>query len=254
MLEVRDVTVRAGSRALLEGVSFAAEAGEIVGVIGPNGAGKTTLLEALVGLRRTGSAVVTFRGERLSSFHDRARTFAFLPDAAELAFELDVRALVTHALRFRPRPAELVDELRDALRIADLLEAPAGVLSRGERQRVALFCALAVDRPVVVLDEPFNAFDPLQLREVLGAVRRVSEAGAAVVATVHQLRDAQKIATLIVEAAGVPILDWSMPPYSGFPFVAEGVRRTVLVVLAYLVMPLGLLTTGALFTRRRSVR
>jgi ABC-2 type transport system ATP-binding protein len=208
MLEVRDVTVRAGSRALLEGVSFAAEAGEIVGVIGPNGAGKTTLLEVLVGLRRTDSAVVTFRGERLESFRDRARTFAFLPDAAELASELDVRALVTHALQFRPRPAALVDELRDALRIADLLEVPAGVLSRGERQRVALFCALAVDRPVVVLDEPFNAFDPLQLGEVLGAVRRVSEAGAAVITTVHQLRDAQKIAHRVLLLADGRRVAW----------------------------------------------
>jgi ABC-2 type transport system ATP-binding protein len=208
MLEARDITVRAGSRMLLSGVSFAAEPGEIVGVIGPNGAGKTTLLEVLVGLRRTESAAVTFRGESLDAFGARARTFAFLPDTAELAPELDVRGHVAHALRFGRRPEPLLEDLRTTLRIADLLELPAGVLSRGERQRVALFCALAVDRPAVVLDEPFNAFDPLQLRGVLGAVRRVSEAGAAVVTTVHQLKDAQEIAHRVLLLAGGRRIAW----------------------------------------------
>jgi hypothetical protein len=59
---------------------------------------------------------------------------------------------------------------------------------------------------------------------------------------------------LIFEAAGLPLPDWSMPPYPGFPFVVEGARRTVMVSLAYFVLPLGFLTAGALLTRRRSVR
>jgi len=194
MLEVRDVTVRAGSRALLDAVSFSAEAGEVVGVIGPNGAGKTTLLEALVGLRRADSAAVSFRGEFLGDFRERSRVFAYLPDSVELSPELDVKDHVSHALRFKPRVPALVEELRAALGVSALLDVPAGVLSRGERQRVALFCALAIERAVVVLDEPFNAFDPLQLRDVLGAVRLLAERGTTVVTTVHQLRDAEKIA------------------------------------------------------------
>jgi len=194
MLEIRDVTVRAGSRALLEGVRFEANPGEIIAIIGPNGAGKTTLLEVMVGIRRANSAKIAFRDRPLVAFRDKADTFAYSPDAAELAPELDVRDHVEHALGFRTRPAPLVAELRNLLKITELLDMPSGVLSRGERQRVALFCALAVDRPVIVLDEPFNAFDPLQLREVLGAVRRVSDDGATVVTTIHQLGDAQKVA------------------------------------------------------------
>lgn len=198
MLEVGNITVRAGSRALLEGVSFAAEAGEVVGIIGPNGAGKTTLLEVLVGLQRPNSGTIAFGGRTIGAFGQRARIFGFLPDAAELAPELDVREHVSHALRFSPRPRPLVEELASALGIAGLLGLPAGVLSRGERQRVSLYCALAVERPVVVLDEPFNAFDPLQLRDVLRAVRRVADCGAAIVSTVHQLRDAEKIADRVL--------------------------------------------------------
>jgi ABC-2 type transport system ATP-binding protein len=208
MLEVRDVIVRAGSRTLLEGVSFAAEPGEVVGVIGPNGAGKTTLLEVLVGLRRTDSAAVTFRSAALRGFREHARVFAFLPDSVELAPELDVKAHVEHALAFGARARDLVDELRTSLGIPALLDLPAGILSRGERQRVALFCALAVDRPVVVLDEPFNAFDPLQLRDVLAVVRRVAEAGTTIITSVHQLRDAQKIAHRVLLLADGRRIAW----------------------------------------------
>jgi ABC-type transport system involved in cytochrome c biogenesis ATPase subunit len=159
MLEVRDITVRAGSRTLLAGVSFAADPGEIVGVIGPNGAGKTTLLEVLVGLRRASSAVVTFRGVSLATFATGHAHSPFYRMPRSSPRSSTCEAVVAHALQFRPRAAALVDELRNAS-CRGTVRASTGVLSRGEQQRVALFCALAVDRPVVVLDEPFNAFDP----------------------------------------------------------------------------------------------
>lgn len=193
---------------LLDAVSFAADPGMVVGVIGPNGAGKTTLLEAMVGLRGASAGVVTFQGEPLKGFRDRARIFSFLPDVSILAPELDARVLVDHALRFRPRSPRTIDELRQALRVAELLDVPSGLLSRGERQRIALFCALAVDRPVVVLDEPFHAFDPLQLRDVFAAVRHVAETGTSVVTAIHQLGDAQKIARRVLLLADGRRVAW----------------------------------------------
>src|SRR4029079_15536188 len=82
------------------------------------------------------------------------------------------------------------------------LDSSCGVLSRGEKQRVALFLVLAVARPVVVLDEPFNAFDPLQLRDVFAAIELVADAGASLIATVHQLGDAEKVADRFLLLAG----------------------------------------------------
>jgi ABC-2 type transport system ATP-binding protein len=72
------------------------------------------------------------------------------------------------------------------------------VLSRGERQRLALFSTLVLGRPIVVLDEPFSAFDPLQLRDVLGAVRSIAASGAAILASIHQLADAEKVADRVL--------------------------------------------------------
>ncbi|HEU5479936.1 MAG TPA: hypothetical protein VFU90_08900, partial [Candidatus Tumulicola sp.] len=64
----------------------------------------------------------------------------------------------------------------------------------------------------------------------------------------------RELTTLIFEAANMPAPDWSSPSYPGFPFVLEGTRRTLLALLAYLVLPLGLLGTGVLLTQRRVIR
>jgi ABC-2 type transport system ATP-binding protein len=91
-----------------------------------------------------------------------------------------------------------VSELMEHLTLAPLLAKSVGVLSRGEHQRVALFCTLALGRRVAVLDEPFSTFDPLQLRNVLATVRRAIGSTTAVVASIHQLADAERVADRIL--------------------------------------------------------
>ena len=197
MLDVRGVKVRVGGRTLLDGVSLDARSSEIVAIIGPNGAGKTTLLEAIVGLRPAEGHVLA-NGAELTSFASRAATFAFAPDDATAPPEVTVGTLVDHARRHRPRSDETVVGLERELGIESLRSRSPGSLSRGERKRVALFLALAADRPAVVLDEPFGAFDPVQLRAVLEVVRSVAHSGAAVLVTVHQLADAERIADRVL--------------------------------------------------------
>jgi ABC-type multidrug transport system ATPase subunit len=112
--------------------------------------------------------------------------------------ELLVAGLVDHARAHRPRDAATLDALLRDLRLGPLLERSPGVLSRGERKRITLGLALAADRPVVVLDEPFGAFDPLQLSEVLQVVRSITRAGAAIVVSLHQLHDAERVADRVL--------------------------------------------------------
>jgi len=197
-LEVHSLSADLGSRRVLENVSFDAQAGEIVCVVGPNGAGKSTLLEVLVGLRLPSNGSTSHGTKRLSRLADFAATFVYLPAGAELPPEMTVRGLVEHTLAHGTRLKELVADLRVALGIESLSKQAAGTLSRGEAQRVQLFCALAQDKPIVVLDEPFATFDPLQLRDVLATVKKVAASGAIVIAAVHQLADAEKVADRIL--------------------------------------------------------
>lgn len=191
------ITVRVGSRRIVDEVSFRALPGEVTAVIGPNGAGKTSLLDAIVGLRAAESGAVQVDGKRLASFRDHARTFSYLPDQGEVATELNGRTLVRHALACATGEAPVV-ELRQLLEIEPLLERGAAVLSRGERQRLLLFCTLVLGRPFVVLDEPFSAFDPLQLEKVQLALRCLTRAGATILASIHQLADAEQIADRVL--------------------------------------------------------
>src|SRR5262249_36115960 len=148
--------------------------GEITAVIGPNGAGKTSLLETIVGVHPCDAGLVKVAGNTVTKFAERAKNFAFLPDAGRLPSEATVRILIEHAsslsVQKNPPPSGLFGDLGRG----DLRDKTVGVLSRGEPQRLALFCSLVVGRPIVVLDEPFSPFDPLQLRSVLSAVRSVA--------------------------------------------------------------------------------
>ena len=205
LLEVDSLGARAGSRWIVERVTFQARAGEITAVIGPNGAGKTTLLETIAGLRPTDAGEVRVSGRPLLRFADRARSFSYLPDAGVLPPETSVRTLVEHAKKRASRKGAL-DALVEDLRIAPLLPQTVALLSRGEHQRVGLFCALAAGRPIALLDEPFSAFDPLQLRNVLSVVRELAKTPMAIVASIHQLADAEKIADkILLLADGKPI-------------------------------------------------
>ncbi|HVE81316.1 MAG TPA: ABC transporter ATP-binding protein [Myxococcales bacterium] len=192
-LSVEALSVRRGGRAVLRDVSFSVSRGEIVAVIGPNGAGKSTLLEAILGeLPSTGA--IHFDGRPLRTLRERAPVLSWMPDQAEPPAEVEISALLALVRKHGRAPPALAAELEERLHLGPLRCARAGELSRGEKRRVLLFSALCTDRPVVVLDEPLGTFDPLQLLDVCEVLRARAASGAALLLSVHQMADAEKIA------------------------------------------------------------
>ena len=188
---MRGLGAAAGGRVVLSGVSFEARAGEVVGVLGPNGSGKTTLLEALAALRpATGEVLV--RGQRLTRFEQRLPLISYLPDEVLLPEEVSLGT----ALALRAS-----SPLAERLGVAPLLDARATEVSRGESRRAQLCAALALDRPLVLLDEPFATFDPRQLRELL-PVFREAIGRRAVLVSIHQLRTAELAADRLLLLSG----------------------------------------------------
>jgi len=205
-LIVDGVTLDRGGRRVLAGVSFALASGEVVAIVGPNGAGKSSLLEAVLGLLPLTAGHVTFAGRPMGHLRARSRVFSYMPDAAEPPPEVRVDALLAHAVRFGRPPARLADDLAERLGVRRLASDRAGRLSRGQKQRLSLFAALCTSRPVLVLDEPLAAFDPLQLLDVMPVLRDRAAAGAAVLLSVHQMTDAEKLASrVLVLDAGVVV-------------------------------------------------
>jgi ABC-2 type transport system ATP-binding protein len=204
-LSVEDLAVDRAGRRVVGGVSFGLAPGEIVALVGANGAGKTTLLDGILGFARLAGGRVCWQGRPLDGLAARARVFSCMTDDAEPPAEVAVSTLIDHAGRFGGAPAEAADLLERRLGLGPLRAARAGELSRGERRRLQLYGALCSARPVAVLDEPLGTFDPLQLLDVLDLLRARAAAGGALLLSVHQMSDAEKIATrvLILDAGRV---------------------------------------------------
>jgi ABC-type multidrug transport system ATPase subunit len=196
------VSVDRGGRPVLTDVSFTLAPGSIVAVVGPNGAGKSSLLEAILGLLPVSGGQVTFDGRMLGDLEARAAVFSYMPDEAEPPSEVRVGTLLAHAERFGRAPAHLAHHLAERLGVGQLASQRAGRLSRGEKRRVSLFAALCTARPVVVLDEPLATFDPLQMLDVLPVLRDRSAAGTALLLSVHQMTDAEKVASRVLVLDG----------------------------------------------------
>jgi ABC-2 type transport system ATP-binding protein len=196
VLEIDLSTIARRGGFALERAVFTARPGEIVAIVCPNGAGKTTLLEAVVGLRAA-QGRVTIHGSTLDSFRARASAFAYMPDEAALAEEASVDTI----LRAHGRDPARRDREARRFAIEELLHRGAGELSRGEAKRVWLAATVLLDRPVLVLDEPFGAFDPLQLDHVLPAVKEALGASGIALVTIHQMSIAERIADRIVMLA-----------------------------------------------------
>ena len=197
VLEVRGLTVNLGARQVLREVTFDARAGEVVGLIGPNGAGKTTLLRALCQLIPATSGEAAWDARRLDQMdvRARARTLAYLPQGQAIHWPISVRRLVELGRlpglgafnRLAPADVAAVEEAMADAGVVDLADRPATGLSGGERARVLLARALAVDAPVLLADEPTASLDPFHMLEVMTLLRRTADRGRLVIAVMHEL-------------------------------------------------------------------
>lgn len=178
MIELRDVTIRAGQFSL-ERVSFRIESGEYAVLMGRTGLGKTTILESICGLRSIASGTILIRETDVSDWSPGDREVGYVPQDLALFPTMTVEQHLAFALRLRKASekliAERVVELADVLGIRPLLKRRVQALSGGERQRVALGRALSFRPSVLVLDEPLSALDEQTRQEIYSLLRRIKE-------------------------------------------------------------------------------
>jgi NitT/TauT family transport system ATP-binding protein len=202
LIGVRELVVRFGDRAVLDGVSFDVEAGEFVCVLGPSGSGKTTLLRVLGGLLPPTSGEVRIGGEPPERAWARA---AYVFQAPRLVPWRTVLGNVELAqeLRFGRRDRERASRYLAMAGLADQARRFPSVLSGGERQRVALARALVVEPEVIYMDEPFSALDGItrarlrdEIREIWRRERRT------IVFVTHDTNEAAVLATRVLTLTG----------------------------------------------------
>ncbi|HKH87626.1 MAG TPA: ABC transporter ATP-binding protein [Acidimicrobiales bacterium] len=197
-VEVDHLVVRYGSLVAVDGVSFEADAGEVVALLGPNGAGKTTTVETLEGFRRADAGAVRVLGLDPWSDHSKltARVGVVLQRGGVYPVMSAERAVRLFASYYEdPRDP---DELIDLVGLRSVARTPFKRLSGGEQQRLALALALVGKPTVAFLDEPTAGVDPAGRIAVRDVVAGLRSEGVCVILTSHELDEVQRLADRVV--------------------------------------------------------
>ena len=229
-LQAEGLVLQLGTQCAVDGVSLALHAGQWVAIVGPNGAGKSTLLSLLAGLRQPDAGRVQLQGRDLATLpaRERAQALAWLSQQGEAEGDIAAHDVVRLGRLPRHGLFGAPDAADEAAVLAALAETEAtpyaarrlNELSGGERQRVLLARALAVQAPVLLLDEPTTHLDAPHQRAVLRGLAARARAGAAVVAVLHDL-------TLALAADRVLVMQRGRIVADGTP--AEPALRAALV-------------------------
>ncbi|HYD26661.1 ATP-binding cassette domain-containing protein [Brevundimonas sp.] len=184
-VSLRELSVSLGGQPIVRRVSFDAPAAGWFGVLGVNGSGKTTLLRSLAGRLEAQGSIRIGDEELGRDRRARGRRIGFMPDQADLPALLTGADLVDLLTLSRGGEPALSREVHEALGLGALLDLRIGAMSSGMRQRLAVHSAFIGERPVLVLDEPFNWLDPIAAHDLRGLLRRAAEQGRTVITTLH---------------------------------------------------------------------
>lgn len=187
LLTADNIDVSYGNLQALRGVSFSVDAGEIVSLIGANGAGKSTVLKTLAGVLSPRSGRIVFRDKDIAGLpqHRIVRMgVSLVPEGRGIFANMTVRENLE--MGAYPRPAgketdQAIARVFDLFpRLSERISQPAGTLSGGEQQMLAIGRALAARPVMLLLDEPSMGLSPLLVREIFRLIREINRAGTTV--------------------------------------------------------------------------
>jgi lipopolysaccharide export system ATP-binding protein len=197
ILSARNLSKKYRRREVVRDVSLTVNEGEIVGLLGPNGAGKTTSFHMLVGLIPCDSGNILLNEQDISHLpmDKRARLgVGYLPQESSIFRKLSVEDNIMAILETRPdistedAKAQL-EALLQEFHIGHLRGSLGMSLSGGERRRVEIARALAVNPKFLLLDEPFAGIDPISIADIQRIVKYLSERGLGILITDHNVRE-----------------------------------------------------------------
>ena len=193
MIETRELTKRFGDFTALDQCTLQVQRGEVFGLLGPNGAGKSTLIRLLLGFMQPTSGAALVAG--LDCYRDRLRVhqkLSYLPGDARLFRAMNGRQVLRFFSQVRT-DCNLDRALQVAQRLDLNLRRWVGFMSTGMRQKLALTATLAVEQPLLILDEPTANLDPTVRGEVLKMVLEARSAGRTVLFSSHVLSEIEEV-------------------------------------------------------------
>jgi lipopolysaccharide export system ATP-binding protein len=207
------------STLVVKDISLQIQSGEIVGLLGPNGAGKTTSFYMLVGLIPCDSGHVFLDAEELThlAMHDRASLgISYLPQQASVFRKLSVVDNLMAILELQPdltpqQRQHNCEALLAKFNLEKVRDSLGMVLSGGERRRVEIARALAIQPKFILLDEPFAGIDPISVIDIKELIRNLSASGIGVLISDHNVRETLTICDRAYIVSAGEILAHGLP-------------------------------------------
>lgn len=181
----------------VDGVSFSARPGEILGLLGPNGAGKTTALRILCTLLKPTGGKATIDGFDVVNQSDEVRKrIGFVSANTGIYDRMTAKEMIDYYGKMHGLVGSTlqhrVNELFEALNMKDISDVAGGKMSTGQKQKVSIARALIHDPPVLIFDEPTNGLDVLIQRVVIDQVKQLRDRGKCILYSTHIFREVEK--------------------------------------------------------------
>ena len=202
MLDVQDLAVAYGAAPALWGVSLQLRAGELLCVVGPNGAGKSTLINTIAGIQRSRAGRIVFDGRDITQLAPHRfceAGIAIVPEGRRLFTgmsvleNLELGSLLPAAKAQRKPSLDAMLAMFPVLK--DKLAAPAGALSGGQQQMLAIARALMARPRLLLLDEPSLGLSPLIVQDLFATIRRINAEGMSVLLVEQNVTMAMAVAS-----------------------------------------------------------
>ena len=200
-LNCTDLVKKYNDKKVVDKVSIDLHAKKVIGLLGPNGAGKTTTFYMLVGLIKCNSGLIKINDTDITNLPMHLRSdlgISYLPQEPSIFRNLNVRDNIMAILETRKhlslaqRQIKL-DSLVSTLQVENILDSNGASLSGGERRRVEIARALAIEPKFLLLDEPFAGIDPISIIEIQKIIKDLINADIGVLITDHNVRETLKV-------------------------------------------------------------
>ena len=195
MLYINDITKTFGTYRALDGVSLHVRRGTVFGLLGPNGAGKTTLIRIINHIINPDSGTLVFDGHAMSQ--DDVMQIGYLPEERGLYKKMRVGEQAIYLARLKGLDkATAQQRLRqwfNRLEIGDWWNRPVEELSKGMQQKVQFVVTMLHNPQLLILDEPFSGFDPVNADMLKREILRLKEEGTTVIFSTHNMPSAEEL-------------------------------------------------------------
>lgn len=199
-IEVQNITKRFGAQLAVDHVSFEVFPGEIFGLLGPNGAGKTTTIRTVLDLFKPDSGEVNILGGKMSE--DKKNKIGYLPEERGLYQDISLDTCLIYLAQLKGMnhvsAAKKIDEYLQRFELTEHRKKKVKEMSKGMQQKAQLISTLVHDPQLIIIDEPFNALDPVNTQMVKDILREQRQAGKTIVMCTHQMHQVEELCDRLV--------------------------------------------------------